>query len=107
MKETTALRRRARAAENDWQACKRELAAERKRTDALIASLPMCEQCGVPATGLNEGACDVVCGKHAAKDYIEDEWARPLRAILASRKRTLAPCKRVRPCVSPKRQEKP
>jgi len=82
-----AMRRRAEAAESDWQACKRELAAERRRTNALIASLTECEECGEPAEGLNEGDCSNVCAKHAKADYIEDPWAKPLRAIRTARKR--------------------
>jgi hypothetical protein len=68
-------------------ACKRELAAERRRTNALIASLTECEECGEPAEGLNEGDCSNVCAKHAKADYIEDPWAKPLRAIRTARKR--------------------
>ena len=80
-----AMRRRAEAAESDWQACKRELAAERRRTNALVASLSACARCGETATGLNVGACEEACEKHAAEDYIEDPWAKPLRAIRKAR----------------------
>jgi hypothetical protein len=85
-KNVTSIYRCGRCRETG-AACKRELAAERRRTNALIASLTECEECGEPAEGLNEGDCSNVCAKHAKADYIEDPWAKPLRAIRTARKR--------------------
>ena len=66
------------------------LIAERAQTDALVAALPRCFDCGqidksIAGVGVRRYGFGHWCDRHTKPEHEDARWAAPVRAILASR----------------------